>query len=306
MTNSAQRERADRFLALHHGPPILVLPNAWDAVSAKLFEQEGFQAVGTTSGGIAASLGYPDGERMTLCENLEVVRRIAQAVDIPVSADIEAGYGRRPEEAAQAARAAWAAGAVGINLEDSASGCGADPSQPLFEIADQTRRIAAIRSMAKAEGIPLVINARVDAYLTYLVSDQAVGDRLSETIQRAAAYLDAGADGIFVPDVGALDRETIGRLVRAIRGPLNVIAGATTPPLPELERLGVARVSFGPRPMRACLSLLRRMAREWKEKGTYATMSDSVVTYDEVNRWFSTCRKAGSRDSKTCASREEK
>ena len=283
MTKLALIEKAERFLALHQGPPILVLPNVWDVATAKLFEQEGFPALGTTSGGISASLGYPDGEGIPLCENVSVVSRIARAVRIPVSADIEAGYGRLPEAAARAALAMVRVGAVGVNLEDSASGCGKDPTQPLIDVGEQARRIIAIRAMAKSKGIPLVINARTD---TYLLADKLIEDRFSETVRRATAYLEAGADCIFIPDTGILGRETIAELVRAIHAPINVIAGAGTPPIQDLELLGVARVSFGPRPMRACLGLLRGMAREWREAGTYVTMTDTSITYDEVNRWF--------------------
>lgn len=303
MTKMALKEKAERFLALHQGPPILVLPNVWDVATAKLFEREGFLALGTTSGGISASLGYHDGEGMPLRENAKVVSRIARAVRIPVSADIEAGYGRSPVAAARAAQAVMKAGAVGVNLEDSVSGCGKDPTQPLIDIAEQAGRITAIREMAKSEGIPLVINARTD---TYLLADKLIADRFSETVRRATAYLEAGADCIFVPDTGILGRETIAELVRAVRAPINLIAGAGTPPIRDLELLGIARVSFGPRPMRACLGLLRRISREWRETGTYVTMTDTPITYDEVNRWFSESSETGPSKPRVCPSRNKK
>jgi 2-methylisocitrate lyase-like PEP mutase family enzyme len=279
MTKREQQHKTELFRALHESPPILVLPNAWDAISARLYELEGFKAVATTSAGISATLGYPDGERMSLTDTIAVVRRIVRCVTVPVSADLEAGYAESPNGVAESAQAALRAGAVGINLEDSTG----DKSSPLHDIALQAEKIRAVRAITDTEGVPLVINARTDVYL---LPNNKKSDRLGLTIQRAHAYRDAGADCIFVPDFGDLDTETIRALVKDIDAPLNVIAGEHTPPLPKLEELGVARVTFGPRPMRAALALVRRIAREWKETGTYSEMLADTLSYGEVNQMF--------------------
>jgi 2-methylisocitrate lyase-like PEP mutase family enzyme len=273
-----QKQKADDFLALHHAPTILMLPNAWDVASEKIFELEGFKAIGTTSAGIAAMLGYADGQHMSLAENMEVVQRIANNTSLPVSADIEAGYATSIEGVVKAANAVLNVGAVGLNLEDSTG----DPTTPFFDKALQQEKIKAIREMSVAKGIHLVINARTDV----IMNNDDSPRYLREAIERGNAYREAGADCIFVPDVGNLDKKLIPILVREIDAPINVIAGATTPPIPELQDLGVARVSLGPRPMRAVLSLLRKISNELMTKGTYKLMTESSISYSEVNQWF--------------------
>jgi 2-methylisocitrate lyase-like PEP mutase family enzyme len=273
-----QRQKADDFLALHHAPTILILANAWDVVSGKIFELEGFKAIGTTSAGIAATLGYADGQKMSLAENLEVVQRLVNSTTLPVSADIEAGYATSIEGVVKAAHAVLNVGAIGLNLEDSTG----DPTTPLFDKALQQDKIKAIREMAVARGIHLVINARTDVYLVHDESTQT----LRHAIDRGNAYKEAGADCIFVPDVGSLDKKGIAILVKEIDAPINIVAGATIPPIPELQDLGVSRVSVGPRPMRAVLSLLRKIAKELMATGTYKLMTESSISYSEVNQWF--------------------
>ena len=274
--DQAQHQKAAALLAMHQAPPILVLGNAWDVISARIHEVEGFRAIGTTSAGISASLGYPDGQRMSLQQNLDVVRRIVACVDVPVSADMEAGYGDEPEAVATTVRAAIAAGAVGLNLEDATR----DPVAPLYEMSRQADRIRAAREAADAANLPLVINARTDVLL--ISKDYSIAF-LRQTIDRANAYRAAGADCIFVPSFQDFNRDTLRTLVAEIDAPLNVIAGANTPPIPELQALGVARVSFGPRSMRVMLALLRRIARELHQSGTYTTMSAESLSYADVN-----------------------
>ncbi len=279
MINIDQQEhKADAFLALHHAPTILILPNAWDVASEKIFELEGFKAIGTTSAGISATLGYADGQKMSLAENMEVVQRIVKNTSLPVSADIEAGYAMSIEGVVKAAHAVLNVGAVGLNLEDSTG----DPTTPLFDKGLQHDKIKAIRQMAVARGIHLVINARTDVYM--VLDDPA--QRLRQAIDRGNAYKEAGADCIFVPDVGGLDKKDIAILVKEIDAPINIVAGATIPPIPELQAMGVSRVSVGPRPMRAVLSLLRKIAKELMTTGTYKLMADSSISYAEVNQWF--------------------
>lgn len=286
MERSTQIERARAFRRMHQGPRLLLLPNAWDAVSAKLYEVEGFRAVGTTSAGISSALGFPDGERMSLDDNLAVCRRIVEHVAIPVSVDIEAGYSRCLDGLSETVAKVIASGAVGVNLEDSAkAGCGGSESGALLEPSAQAVRIAAVRQAADRAGVPLVINARTDVFLAHGAA--ASRERLSEAIQRGNAYRRAGADCVFVPDMGVLGESEIAILANGIETPLNLVAGAKTPSVQRLEALGVARLSFGPRPMRAALQFLRAMAREWLATGSFAQLaSGDSLSYDEVNAWF--------------------
>ncbi len=161
MNKNQLRQKAENFLAYHHVPQLLILPNAWDVSSAKIFSLEGFKAIGTTSAGIAASLGYPDGQRVSLAETIAVVERIEHQIDLPISVDIEAGYATTLDDIAAAARAVLNVGAVGLNLEDNTG----QPANPLYETAVQQEKLRAIREMAEAEGVHLVINARTDVYL---------------------------------------------------------------------------------------------------------------------------------------------
>jgi len=279
MITQDQRRKAEEFLALHHAPKLLILPNAWDVVSARLYELEGFKAVATTSAGVSATLGYPDGQRISLEEMIEAIGRIAEHVSVPVSADLEAGYATTPEGVARAAESALSVGAVGVNLEDGTG----DSTDPLFDEVLQTEKIRAVREMASSARIHLVINARTDVYL---VANGTPAEQLRHAIRRCNAYRLAGADCVFVPDTGTLDKETIARLVKEIDAPINVIAGNRMPSLPELEEIGVARVTFGPRAMRATLALIRKMAREWLEAGTYTTMTADTLSHAEVNAMF--------------------
>jgi len=276
-----QAREARQFLALHTDPGLFILPNAWDVVSAKVYETAGFKAIGTTSAGIAATLGYADGQVMSLEENLQTVRRIASHVDLPVSADVEAGYSSTLDGVVKTARRVVEAGAVGLNLEDGTR----ESSHTLWEVPVMIERIRAVREMAIRESMPLVVNARTDVYLVPFRSPQ---DRLRCAVERGNAYREAGADCIFVPDTGGLDRVAIRTLVDEIDAPLNVIAGDHTPPINELEAMGVKRVSLGPRAMRACLALLRRISLELLHRRSYASMTEDALTYEEVNRWFQT------------------
>jgi 2-methylisocitrate lyase-like PEP mutase family enzyme len=269
-----QKQKAEAFLQLHKGPDILVLPNAWDIMSAKIFEQGSFQAVGTTSSGIAASLGYPDGENIALTEMIEVIERIVRNTTIPVSADIEAGYGEGVEELIETIKRVITAGVAGINLEDSTG----NPEHPLFDSTLQAEKIKAVRNTADSAGIPLVINARTD---TYLVPFHDLDAQFRETVRRANVYRQAGADCIFVP--GRHDGAFIARLVAAIDAPLNVIASPVTPSIPELKALGVARLSIGAGGFRAALTAVRNVAAELAGKGTYETLFKNTLTKAEVD-----------------------
>jgi 2-methylisocitrate lyase-like PEP mutase family enzyme len=269
-----QKAKANTFRALHRGPRALVLPNIWDVASARVVEEAGYPAIATTSAGVAFTLGYPDGERISRDEMLARVARIAKAVKVPVTADVEAGYGPRPEDAAQTARGVIEAGAVGMNFEDGTE----DPAHPLIDVSLQLEKIRAIREAALKTGVLLVLNARTDVYLLQ-VGDPA--KRYDEAVRRLVAFRDAGAECVFVP--GLRDPETIQRIVQDVKCPVNVLAGPGSPTIPELEKLGVARVSLGSGPMRATLGLLSRMAEELKTSGTYKAL-EGAPAHGDVNK----------------------
>jgi 2-methylisocitrate lyase-like PEP mutase family enzyme len=269
-----QKSKAMTFRAMHRGPEVLVLPNAWDVASARVFEEAGFGAIATTSAGVAFSLGYPDGQIISREEMLARVRRIAWALKVPVTADVEAGYGARPEDAARTAREVIDAGAVGMNLEDATG----DAACPLYELPLQLERIRAVREAVLKTGILLVLNARTDVHLAK-VGDPAT--RYDEALRRLVAFRDAGADCVFLP--GVIDAETIGRVVKDVKCPLNILAGPGAPSVPELQKLGVARVSVGSSAMRSTLGLVRRIAEELKSTGTYVTLEGGIA-YGDVNK----------------------
>jgi 2-methylisocitrate lyase-like PEP mutase family enzyme len=274
MNIEEQKSKAMAFRAMHCGGKILVLPNAWDVASARIFENAGFGAIATTSAGVAFTLGYQDGEKISREEMLARVARIARAVKVPVSADLEAGYGQRPEDAAWAAREAIEAGAVGMNLEDGTG----DAAHAVAELSLQLERIRAVRETALKTGVLLVLNARTDVYLAK-VGDSA--KRYDETVRRLVAFRDAGADCVFVP--GLADAETIRQIVQDVKCPVNILAVPGTPSAPELEKLGVARVTVGSGAMRATLGLVQRIAAELKSTGTYSGLEGGMA-YADVNR----------------------
>jgi 2-methylisocitrate lyase-like PEP mutase family enzyme len=273
MTDSkSQVAKANLFSDLHRGPKILVLPNAWDVASARILENAGVAAIATTSAGVAFTLGYPDGQKISREEMLGVVARIAAKVKIPVSADIEAGYGSRPEDAALTARAVIEAGAVGLNLEDRTG------DRQLVDLSLQLEKIAAVRESSRKMGVPLVLNARTDVYLLEVGQPEA---RFDEAVKRLTAFRDAGADCLFAP--GIRDLEVISRLVRELEFPVNILAGPGSPSIPELEKIGVARVSLGSSTMRATLGLLQRIAEELQTTGTYDEL-EGAPSHGEVNK----------------------
>jgi len=248
------------FRDLHRAGEPLVLPNAWDAASARVVERAGALAIATTSAGVAWSLGVPDGDRLDPAAAAEHVARIVAAVDVPVTADIESGYG----DVAATVRGVLAAGAVGVNLEDDA--------------ARRPERYAAARAVADSD--VLFVNARIDTYLLS-VGDPAA--RLDETVARAAEYLDAGADGIFVP--GVADPSVIAELVQRIPAPLNVMVGPGSPTVAELGRLGVRRVSAGAGIALAAYSVVAAAAAELLTFGTYDKIA-ADLTHGDLNAYF--------------------
>ena len=271
---TTQIDKAIDFRMRHRGVGVLALPNAWDVASARVLEEVGFSAIATTSAGIAFSLGYPDGQRISREEMMARIGRIARAVKVPVTADIEWGYGSTAEEIARTTRAVIEAGAVGMNLEDTSGRA----DQPLLPLDHVLEKIKVVRETAAALRVPLVLNARTDVYL--LEGGNPDAD-YAETVRRLVAFRDAGADCVFAP--GLKDAETIGLLVKDVACPVNILAVPGTPSIAELEKLGVARVSVGSGFMRATLAALRAMAEELKNSGTYSALT-SGIPYKEVNR----------------------
>jgi 2-methylisocitrate lyase-like PEP mutase family enzyme len=271
---SVQARKAEDFRLMHAGPRMLVLANVWDAVSARLVEQMKFPAIATTSAGVAFALGYPDGQRISREEMLEAVGRIARAVGVPVTADMESGYGLTPKEMAETACAVIEAGAVGLNLEDVTG----DDESSQVKISLQVEKIAAVREAAAAKGVPLVINARTDIYLVPIGDEKT---RYERTLERLRAYRKAGADCLFAP--GLCDKEVIGKLVRDLGAPVNILLSTGCPPLRELEKIRVARVSTGSAAMRVALGALRRFGRELAEMGRYEEALEDAVPWGELN-----------------------
>ncbi|MFJ2114591.1 isocitrate lyase/phosphoenolpyruvate mutase family protein [Streptomyces sp. NPDC087850] len=271
-TTTTQQDRAALLRSLHIPGTPLVLPNAWDGASARLAADAGAAVIATTSAGVAWSLGFGDGGRLDRTDALGAVARIVGAVGVPVTADIEGGYGSTAEDVAETVRGVLAAGAVGVNLED-APGPGADPLRP---VAEQAARITAARQAADAAGVPLFVNARIDTHRLRAAPDIW----LKETLARAAAYAHAGADGVFV--LGALDRAAVSALVDGVPVPLNVQAEPGTLPVSVLAELGVARISAGSSIAEAAYGLAARGARELLTSGT-TTALDGKLAYRALN-----------------------
>jgi 2-methylisocitrate lyase-like PEP mutase family enzyme len=264
-------EQANALRRLHFTNTPLLLPNAWDALSARLFELAGFTAIATTSAGVAWAHGYPDGEALPRSLMLDTVARIAATVSVPVTADIEAGFGATPTEVGDTVRAVIAAGAVGINLEDGMH----DGGGPRLRSQDEmVERLQAAREAADNAGVPVVINARTDLFLFGRGSE---AERLAETVTRARAYLEAGADCIY--PIGLTDRDMLAALVRELRAPVNVMAKPTTPDLAELARIGVARVSTAIAPVLAVIAAVQHLA-ETLQQGRFDTLSTPLTHAD--------------------------
>jgi 2-methylisocitrate lyase-like PEP mutase family enzyme len=283
MNQAEQASKAEAFRALHRGPRLLLLPNAWDAMSARIVASEGFPAIATTSGGVAWALGYPDGEAAPWDEVVAATARIARAVSVPVTADIETGYGDTPEAVARSIGDIIGAGAVGVNLEDGLRSGAA----PIRTVDDMVARIRAAREAARAADVPIVINARTDLYLKNIGDEQS---RFDEAVVRARAYFAAGAD-CFYP-ITLRDAETIGRLVRALNAPVN-IGGvrAGFPNVAELEALGVRRASTATAVPLLVTDAIRAIAGELYETGRFDTLKP-VISHPEAQQLFGP-RKSG-------------
>lgn len=268
-TTSALRAEALRRLHAPERRP-LVFVNVWDAASARIVEDAGFPAIATGSAGVAYALGYADGQRVPRDEMIAAVQRIARVVRIPVTADVEAGYGDVPATT----RGLIEAGAVGLNLEDMEDGT-------LVPLDAQVARIHAVIGIGRECGVPVVLNARTDIYLAQ-VGDPAT--MLARTVERIRAFAAAGADCVFVP--GVRDEVTIASLVSSASVPVNILATAGSPSIARMKELGVGRISVGSGPMRAAMALMRRIAVEMRDCGTYHGFTDETVPYPEMQKLF--------------------
>ena len=270
---NVQRDQAEQFRSLHDGKRVLVLPNAWDVPSARVFEDAGFPAIATSSAGLLVSLGYPDGEAIPKGEFMAAVRRIARRVSIPLSVDIVGGFGSTPKEVELTVKGVLRAGGIGVNIEDFDHA-----TKKLHPLEAQVRKLRAIRKVGESSKIPIVINCRTDA-LRYAPGDEEA--KFEEAVRRATAYRDAKVDCVY--PMGLADADGIARFVKALAFPVNVMVRKGLPPVSELKRLGVARVSFGPAASYATFGLLRRAAKEVLERGTYHALTEGAVSFDELN-----------------------
>jgi len=277
MVPDIQKQKAELFMKYHYDREILVLLNSWDTGSSKLIEACGYKAIATTSMGIAASLGYPDSQVIKLSEMVNVINAIVKAVNVPVTVDFEAGYGNNTDEVIESVKKIIDTGIVGINIEDSL-----DLNPVLIDVDEFCERISAIRELSDSLGFHLVINARTDSFYT---SSGSASQKTSESIRRGNKYREAGADCIFVQPVW--DKETISTLVKEIDAPLNILAnpgnsGGLPPSVDELQELGVARLSLGSGLMKATLSLIKKVADELSQKGTYNILLDTLTPLPEA------------------------
>lgn len=268
---AAANEKSRRLREFVRAPEILVMPGAYDVLSALLFEQMGFKAIQGTSGGIAASLGFPDGEMMSRALFLEVSGKFAAAVSVPFNADGERGYGDE-NEIKETVRGLAASGVAGMNLEDGAGGKPGG-ARGLVPLSDQLRKIAAVMETKRALRSEFFLNARVDAF--HVMTDDPK-QALDEGIRRGNAYAEAGGDCIFYLNLHA--RDMIGTVTKEVKAPISILAGPQSPTIAELQDLGVARVSYGSGFLKAAISGARRLAREILEKGTVTGLKEGMQT----------------------------
>lgn len=273
-----QAAKAQALLDLHKNGKLLILPNVWNPIGARMLESKGFSAVATASAAIAESLGYGDGEQIKLETMLEMVTRIVRSVNLPVSADFEAGYSDSIAGLQENISSLIDTGAVGINFED-----GLDDSSRLRPIREQVERIQAVREAAERRGVHLVINARADSFFADGFSSEE--ERIEDVITRSNAYIQAGADSTY--PIGRGDKATLMLLHKRINAPINVLATAKTASLKELQELGIDRVSFGPYIFRSLLAKTAAMYDEIKNMSGYEIVMDGLWSGDDVKKYLS-------------------
>ena len=280
MITEKQKEQARIFKSMHDAGRMFVLPNAWNAGSARVFEREGFRAVATSSAGFSYALGYPDGQAVPFGDLLHVVGQMTARVDIPVSVDFERGYSDEPEQVRENARQLCLKGAVGFNIEDGL------PDGTLSPLELQIEKIRTLAGLKRELDLDFVINARTCVYWLNVGSEE---DRLKTAILRGNAFREAGADCVFVP--GAIDRATVGRLVNGINAPVNILLNRAFHDVRELERIGVRRLSVGSGPARWLCERMIGLARScrtarcpafWTVRST--TGAPTIISADRDDR----------------------
>lgn len=276
MNKRSQKEKAEALLSLHMDGGLLVLPNIWDPIGARILEAKGYPAVATASAAMSASLGYKDGEKISRSTLIDLLGRVARSVDVPVTADIETGYGESLSELELTARQVIESGVVGVNIEDSLKkGAG------LRAIEEQCQRISTFRQVANRQGVRLVINARVDSFVSSSFTNAQAA--LEEAVMRARAYAAAGADCIY--PIGPGDEATVRMLRDRIESPINILGGPTAAPLSVLREIGINRVSFGPFVFRSCLRKFVDIIEGLSANGDYAGLGD-LMSRAEVSEYL--------------------
>lgn len=273
----SQAAKAQHLLSLHTNGTLLILPNVWNPIGARMLEAKGYSAVATASAAIAESLGYSDGEQLKLDTMLEMITRIVRSVDVPVTADFEAGYSDTIEGLQENISKLLDIGAVGLNFEDSF-----DDSAHLRPISEQVERIQALREVAERRGVHLVINARADSFFAEGFSSDE--ERIEDVVTRLNAYTKAGADCVY--PVGRGDKETLKILRKRISAPINVLATAKTASLKDLQEIGINRVSFGPYIFRSLLAKMSAMQDEIPNMGNYDIVMNGLWTGSEVKKYL--------------------
>src|SRR5215470_8333790 len=276
MSKRSQKEKAEALLSLHRDGGLLVLPNIWDPIGARILEAKGYPAVATASAAVSASLGYQDGEKINRSTLIDLLGRIARSVDVPVTADIETGYGESLSELELTAQQVIESGVVGVNIEDSQ-----DKGGGLRPVEEQCQRISTLRQIAHRHGVHLVINARVDSFVSpsFINSQGAV----EEAVMRARAYAEAGADCIY--PIGPGDEATVRTLRDRIESPINILGSPTAAPLSVLREIGINRVSFGPFVFRSCLRKFVDIVEGLSADGDYASLGN-LMSRDEVSAYL--------------------
>lgn len=287
MNLRSQRDKADVLLSLHTNRKLLVLPNVWNPIGARILEKKGYPAVATASAAISASLGYQDGEKIKRATALDLIARIARSVDVPVTADIETGYAESLSELETTAQQVVESGAVGVNIED-----GLEWGGGLRTIEDQCQRISAFREFADRCGVRLVINARTDSFVSSSFASKE--EAIEEAVKRAEAFSEAGAD-CFYP-IGPGDEATVRLLRERIQTPINILATPTAAPLSMMQAIGVNRVSFGPYLFRSCTRKFADMVDVLLTTGDYSCFSD-MMSRAEIGEYLLTGHEGISHSS---------
>jgi 2-methylisocitrate lyase-like PEP mutase family enzyme len=277
MIQNKQKQKAENLLKLHNTGKLLVLPNIWNPIGARILQVKGFPAAATASAAISSSLGYMDGEKIKLSTHLDLIERIVNSVEIPVTADIEAGYANDPSELGKTINKVINTGVAGINIEDSFEKEGS-----LRNVAEQCERIAMVRKTSDERGLHLVINARIDSFLSN--ANKTKNQIIDETVERAQTYCTAGADCVY--PVGVLDRETITTLRKNIILPINILGSHRTISLKEMQDIGINRVTFGPFIFRSALKKFVNIIEELGRLGNYGCFSNDTFSFAETKRFL--------------------